>query len=484
MTQAAERWQTRALRRPAGVARFIEIYRDAGLLPLTPAESRLLADLERCLGCGNCLAVCPVLGALAPTPYPGPRAVGTGLSRCLPEYRAASELVGYCTTCMACEEVCPADVPVFRAVLMVRAKCFEQLAVEGREPLPRLKLLLVDFFSQGRLGQLARWGSALQKLAYRRTSTGEMQARLPLALGALGSRLLPPLAARPLTAEFPGAVSGLDPDGPRVAVFAGCLDNYAYTDTGRALVEVLRRHSREVVVPAGQVCCGAPAYYAGDLPTAWRLAVENARVFAETGADFVVTACASCGDVLTREYPVLARSLPESQNLPERGGTTEGSGDISRTVPDLVASLAARARDVHAFLGGEVSFRPPRARPEPGGPLRVTLHDPCHLARGQGLAGEVRRLVTGLPGVEVEEMRDPGACCGGAGSYALDHHDVAVAIRRPKIEAIAATGAGVVVTGCPSCRLHIADGLAAAGLARPVRHFVELAQAAYAAERA
>jgi len=461
MTQAAERWQARALRRPAGVARFIEVYRDAGLLPLTPAESRLLADLERCLGCGNCLAVCPVLAALSPIPYPGPRAVGAGLSRSLPEYRTASELVGYCTTCMACEEVCPADVPVFRAVLMVRAKCFEQLALEGREPLPRLKLLLVDLFSQGRLGQLARWGAALQKLAYRRTSTGEMQARLPLALGALGSRLLPPLAARPLTAEFPGAVPGLDPGGPRVAVFAGCLDNYAYTDTGRALIEVLRRHSREVVVPAGQVCCGAPAYYAGDLPTAYRLAVENARVFAETGADFVVTACASCGDVLTGEYPVLARSPA-----------------------DPVASLAARARDVHAFLAGDVSFRPPRACPDPGGSLRVTLHDPCHLARGQGLAGEVRRLVSGLPGVEVEEMRDPGACCGGAGSYALDHHDVAVAIRRPKIEAIAATGARVVVTGCPSCRLHIADGLANAGLARPVRHFVELAQAAYDAERA
>jgi len=497
----AEELRRRAASRSPGLTRFLDIYRDARLLPFAPADSELVSSLEACLGCGNCLPACPVVAALADHSYPGPRSVATSLSRSLPEFWASADIAGLCTTCMACEEVCPGDVPVYRAILMMRAKNFEQKALEGEEPLSRVKRLVVDFFAGNKMAQAARWGAVLQGLAFKRTADGEMKARVPIPLGPLGNRLIPPLARRSLAAEFPAAIPGEVSDGPKVAVFAGCLYNYAYTDTGRSLIGVLRRHCREVVVPAGQVCCGAPALYSGDLPTTRRLAAENARVFEATGADFVVTACASCGDVLSREYPRLAQRPDAVTLAPPPAGSeaaaeatseaavleaaalasSEAAGSEAAAEVARVRDLVAKTRDIHAFLTGEVRFRAPGAGGE-GTRGAITIHDPCHLARGQGLGREVRQLARAIPGVEVREMEGAGVCCGGAGSFSLDHYAIASAIRDQKVAAIDRTGAGTVITGCPSCRMHISDGLAQAGRSRPVRHLVDLLAEACEAE--
>lgn len=497
MTGSREAASRVAPRRP-GVEKFLEIYRDARLLPYSPADSACMRALEGCLNCGNCLAACPVLGSSAEHPYPGPRTVGTSLSRSVPDYWSAAEIAGFCTTCMACEEACPGDVPVHRAVLMLRAKNFEQRTREGKDPLTRGKRFLVDFFAQNRLAQAVRWGAALQGLAFRKTATGEMKARVPLPIGPLGSRVVPPLARRSLAEEFPAPVPGNDPDGPRVAVFAGCLMNYAYTDTGRNLVKVLARHSREVIVPAGQVCCGAPVLYSGDFATSRRLAAENAAAFAAMDADLIVTACASCGDVMTREYPALVTEattpVPGSEGAPASAAEAHAATAATAVESGAVLEFSEKVRDIHAFLTDDVKFRPPEpsgsgrasgsGRPSgsvsgPGSSRIVTVHDPCHLVRGQGLAREVRDLLRAVPGVTLTEMAEPAACCGGAGSFSLDHYELADAIRRRKVADIEATGAATVVTGCPSCRMHIAEGLEKAGKGRPVRHLVDLLAEAY-----
>ncbi len=491
------RARARATEWPAGIGRFLDVYRDARLLPYSREDSEVMAALEHCLNCGTCLGVCPVVGAAsvrAAEPYPGPRAVGTSLSRSPAEFWSAADITSLCTTCMACEEACPGDVPAYRAILMMRAKNFEESALEGREPLARLKQLVVDFFAGGKLAEAAHWAATLQGLAFKKTSSGEMKARIPIPLGPVGRRVVPPLARRSLAAEFPEVVRGEDPRGPRVAVFAGCLYNHAYTDTGRSLVEVLARHCREVVVPGDQACCGAPVLYAGDLPSSRRLAAKNAEVFAAAHADFVVTACASCGDVLTREYPRLFRT-------PDAMAPTPSA--------EAVTAFSRKVRDIHAFLADEVEFRAPgevggavgaggaagagrkaASRDNAAGGGRaasrdiaaarvVTIHDPCHLARGQGLRGEVRDLLSRVPGVTIREMSHPDTCCGGAGSFSLDHYDIAAAIRDRKVRDIEATSADLVVTGCPSCRMHISDGLEQARKGQPVRHLVDLVAAAY-----
>ncbi|MHB1043483.1 MAG: (Fe-S)-binding protein, partial [Eubacteriales bacterium] len=82
---------------------------------------------------------------------------------------------------------------------------------------------------------------------------------------------------------------------------------------------------------------------------------------------------------------------------------------------------------------------------------RVTYHDPCHLARGQGVRRQPRQLLKAIPGVKLVEMENPDACCGGGGSFLFTHPGLAEKVGGAKARAILNTGAGVVVTECPGC---------------------------------
>jgi len=71
-------------------------------------------------------------------------------------------------------------------------------------------------------------------------------------------------------------------------------------------------------------------------------------------------------------------------------------------------------------------------------------------------------------------MQDPGRCCGGAGSFSFEHYNLASQVLERKLSDISGTGAGVVVTGCGSCRIQLNDGLAQRKMPQRVLHTVEM----------
>jgi glycolate oxidase iron-sulfur subunit len=106
--------------------------------------------------------------------------------------------------------------------------------------------------------------------------------------------------------------------------------------------------------------------------------------------------------------------------------------------------------------------------------MRATYHDACHLAHAQQIRTAPRRLLAGIPGLELVELGEADVCCGSAGTYNLTEPAMARRLRERKIDHIAATGATCVVTANPGCALQIRAGLAARGLAIRVAHPVEL----------
>jgi glycerol-3-phosphate dehydrogenase subunit C len=84
---------------------------------------------------------------------------------------------------------------------------------------------------------------------------------------------------------------------------------------------------------------------------------------------------------------------------------------------------------------------------------------------------ELFGLVPGLRAVDLDHD-----CCGVAGTYGLkrEKYDIAMAVGAPLFERIAASGAAGSACDSETCRWQIA---AATGL--PVRHPVEVLQAAY-----
>jgi glycolate oxidase iron-sulfur subunit len=85
-----------------------------------------------------------------------------------------------------------------------------------------------------------------------------------------------------------------------------------------------------------------------------------------------------------------------------------------------------------------------------------------------------RRLLAGIPGLELVEMEESSLCCGSAGIYNVLQPGTADALQRRKVEHILASPAEAVVTGNPGCMIQLADGLRRCGSHMPVKHLVQV----------
>ena len=77
------------------------------------------------------------------------------------------------------------------------------------------------------------------------------------------------------------------PRRARVAFFAGCIAQVSFASLHEATIRVLTANGCEVVVPEGQLCCGALAAHAGVRDVARRLARANLDVFLSEDFDAV-----------------------------------------------------------------------------------------------------------------------------------------------------------------------------------------------------
>jgi glycolate oxidase iron-sulfur subunit len=401
-------------------------------------------DLEGildCLHCGICLPQCPTYRVLGQE-MDSPRG-RVYLMRAATEGRIGLTEnfllhMDRCLGCRACETACPAGVPFGRLIEETRG----QIDRRAPRPLGRRvlgRLLLGVFPERRRLARLLAVTRAYQRSGLQRLVRGSgLLAPFP-RLSAM-ERLLPTLPAKSpdrLPAQtLPAGV----PRGT-VALLEGCVQALLFPEVHRATVALLARAGYRVVVPADQSCCGALHLHWGDRDAGRELARQNVARFAE--ADWVVTNAAGCGATL-RDYGHLL-------------------GDDPRA-----AALAARVRDVTELLAEHV---PGPRRPVD---LRVTYHEPCHLAHGQRVREAPRALLQAIPGLRLVELSESDLCCGSAGVYNLMEPEIAGQLLARKLERIAATGADIVATGNPGCLLQLRQGLAERGLPVRAHHPVEL----------
>jgi glycolate oxidase iron-sulfur subunit len=141
--------------------------------------------------------------------------------------------------------------------------------------------------------------------------------------------------------------------------------------------------------------------------------------------------------------------------------------------------VAAKVKDVAEFLGS-IPLKPPTQEVR----TRVTYHDACHLAHGQGVREQPRALLRAIPGLQVIELLESDWCCGSAGTYNLTEPAMARRLLERKIAHIRETEASVVVMGNPGCLMQIRAGIQQQGLPIKALHTVELLAEAYEEEPA
>jgi glycolate oxidase iron-sulfur subunit len=282
-------------------------------------------------------------------------------------------------------------------------------------------------------------------------------------LGTSCARFTSPLADRHFKALAPEPFHRLakarrmkgDERGGKVLFFYGCLIDKIFPEIGRAVLKTLEHFRMEVIVPAGQGCCGIPALSGGDLQTFQTLVEYNLERLTREPCEALITACPTCAATIKKIWPVLARGLDAAQQA-------------------LLAGLAEKTVDVTDFVVNRIGVGPAAFSGSQEGDRRITYHDPCHLRKSLGVSVPPRLLLKSLPGYDYKEMTEADACCGCGGSFTLEHYELSKAVGKHKLENIRQSGAEEVATACPACLLQITDLLSRGGDRIRVRHVIEL----------
>ena len=413
-------------------------------MPEAPPLVQAVADeLYKCNRCGFCQTRCPVYritgleSSVARGHFARLQAV---VEEDLPLDGDIRASLFACLMCRACTAECPPAIETDRIIAAARASYLAQRQSRlqrflFRRILPNPAALRtvvrgLGWLKRTRLTSLAK---LVRLLPWLDRGLGEAPAMLPAPSSFLRDRV---------------AGSTSQATGVRqVTYFLGCAIDYALPEVGEASLDLLAAAGYQVAI-APNVCCGLPPYAYGDLESARKLAGRNLEALRPLGSSAIVTDCASCSSFL-KDYPRLFAA-----DDPRR---------------EEAEAMASRVRDLSEFLA-ELEL-PEGLRPVPA---VVTYHDPCHLSRYQKIVRQPRELLRRMPGVEYRELPEADWCCGGAGSYALTHHELASQILARKMENIRSTGAGIVVTPCPACMMQLRYGARRFGVPVEVLHLTEL----------
>jgi glycolate oxidase iron-sulfur subunit len=348
-----------------------------------------------------------------------------------------------CFACMACEQTCPVGIRPAELALSMRA-LQEQL-----RPRKWKELVFGRVVSDAARMEAA----ALPLRLYEGLGIRGLARRLGL-LRLLPARLrdweamLPRIPRRPLRRVLPEVTEARGRERQRVGFFLGCAQSLLFAEESAAALRVLARRGCSVVTPGDVQCCGMPARAYGRADLVEAQARHNIAVFERHHVDAIVTDCATCGSTLKEYGSLLAAD-------PEWGGRARGFARKVRDVAELLADLPAL---------------------EPHGRLEatVTYHDPCHLRRAQQVWKQPRKLLSGIDGLRLVELPEADWCCGSAGSQLVTHYDTSSRVLDRKLDNVAGTGAQIVASGCPACRMQLNAGLRRRGLRLRVVHPVAL----------
>jgi len=263
-----------------------------GVAEITELTWKQLFDTDACTVCGRCTAVCPanltgkpldpreivlktgeVLAASGTPIVSSPVALADGIvidsARVLDRVRP--EEVWSCTSCRACDEVCPVNIEILDKILDMRRY-----------------LSLMESNFPGELGkayvamenQANPWGMSPQNRA-------DWTAKLDFDVKVLGE---------------PGAESA------EYLWFVGCAGSFDDRNQGVTLALATLMHRAGIdfaILGRRETCTGDAARRSGNEYLFQQLALQNIATFDELGVKKVITQCAHCFNTFANEYPQL-----------------------------------------------------------------------------------------------------------------------------------------------------------------------------------
>jgi len=403
------------------------------------AESERI--LRACVHCGFCTATCPtyvLLGDELDSPRGRIYLIKDMLENDRPATAEVVKHIDRCLSCLACMTTCPSGVHYMHLVDHARARIEESY----RRPLPDrwLRDLLAWMLPDNR-----RFRRALRAAVFAKP-LAPLLALIGLKRLAAMIRLAPARLPRPRMPLGPRVVPAQGATKARVALMTGCVTPVIGPSVNEAATSVLTRHGVEVVLPAGEECCGGIVHHLGSEQAALAAARCNIdawkRELVGYSLDAIVITASGCGTTV-KDYGFMLRN------------------------DSLYAADAARisslAKDICEYLA-QLNLRPQADSNE----LIVAYHAACSLQHGQKVTRAPKEVLSNM-GFAIRDVPEGHLCCGSAGTYNILQPDIAKRLRERKVGNIEKVKPDVIAAGNIGCITQIA-----AGTSIPVVHTVEL----------
>ena len=211
--------------------------------------------------------------------------------------------------------------------------------------------------------------------------------------------------------------------------------------------------------------------------TAQGIALSFSKILQSAGVNFGILGKKEpcCGDIARRmgELGLFVEQMEKCLDLFDKYGITDvvtSSPHCFHTFRNEYPEAPFNARHYTLVLReliahGKLQFKE-------GEGATVTYHDPCYLGRYNRIFDEPREIIRSIPGLHLVEMTHHAAdslCCGGGGGRMWQDLNGEVKMSDVRIREAEATGAQILVTACPLCRIMLEDARKVAGLNETLR---------------
>jgi glycolate oxidase iron-sulfur subunit len=391
---------------------------------------------NRCLKCGFCVNVCPVYKELKEeivSPRSKLRLVKSFKEGNIVKDKYIRKIIANCLMCETCFKNCPSGLHASQVILDLREEFKEKYGLDWK------KKILSFILNNNKIRSLsATWARIIYNSFVNKINFN-------ISIGALSVKYIPKI--NPALKSIKRSSTNVK----RVLYYVGCLDRFLFSNTAESTIKILNKLGYSVEISDKERCCGMPIIISGDIKSILPNIRDNVDLLTNSYYDYIVTTCPTCAVALKEKYPEILKEYDE---------------DYFKKIN----SVKDKIIDINKFLSTQKELLRLLKRCN----KRVTYHDPCHLVNTLGIYNEPREIILKIPGIRYVEMKDASSCCGSGGFYHIYFPEISKKIGERKLRNISKTGANVVLTSCPACKLQLINFIDNAKMRKEVLHVVEL----------